>query len=66
MIENLVHITSITVVPTQGSAGFLALGGFIVAPFCHFLHLSLHDRQSSKDISQVVANGVIAGALDVL
>lgn len=57
--------TLITVAPTQRSPDALALGGFVVAPFGHFLHLSLHDGQSSKDISQVVANGFVAGALGV-
>jgi hypothetical protein len=57
--------TLIIVAPTQRSPDALVLGGFAVAPFCHFLHLSLHDRQSSKDISQVVANGFIAGVLNV-
>jgi hypothetical protein len=57
--------TLIIVAPTQRSPDALVLGGFVVSPFCHFLHLSLHDRQSSKDISQVVANGFIAGVLNV-
>jgi hypothetical protein len=57
--------TLINVAPTQRSPDALVLGGFVVALLCHFLHLSLHERQSSKDISQVVADGFIAGALDV-
>jgi hypothetical protein len=56
--------TLTTVAPTQRSAGFLAPCTFVAAMLCHFLYLSLHDCQSSKDISQVVANGFIAGALD--
>lgn len=57
--------TLITVAPTQGSAGALAPCRFAVALLCNFFHLSLHDRQSSKDISQIVANGFVAGALGV-
>lgn len=57
--------TLITVAPTQGSAGALAPCRFAVALLCHFLHLSLHDGQSSEYISQVVTKGIVAGALGV-
>jgi hypothetical protein len=57
--------TLITIAPTQRSAGFLAPCSCVVALLHHFLYLSLHDRQSSKDIRQVVANIFIAGVLNI-
>jgi len=59
--QSTAWITSL--LPTQGSPDLLALCSFVCTLPGQLLDLSLDNRQSTKDVGQIVTNGFIPGDL---